>query len=420
MTTLAATSTSSKHLITSCLLGNMLEFYEFAIFGYLATTLAPLFFPSESAFISLLATYGAFACGFFMRPLGGVFLGYMGDKYGRKFALMLSLFLMAIPTALMGLLPTYASIGIAAPILLTLCRLVQGFSMGGEFTGAVVYLIENAPQNRKGFFSAWADLGGSFGMIFACLTILSLNTILSPEDMSAWGWRAPFLISIFIGVLGVLMRSYLPESPLFSAANTHKSPLPLLKDIWQNHRSFFLLCISLLCINTVGYYVLIIFVPKLNSGFLSPATISVMTFLNLSANIPGYFLAAILSDKIGCAKGILFGCAGCFFLAPLLIYGTGNWPFEIQVPIQMIFSFFLGATFGPRSSLMASLFPPKVRYTAISASYNLTNGILGGTTPMICLSLIAYTQDNMAAALFVMVAATVSTLSVRAITRRQS
>ena len=216
-------SKASKNLMLGCFIGNALEWFDFAIYGYLASVLGQLFFPNLDPYTALLSSYGVFAAAFIMRPMGGILFGHLGDKWGRKKALLWSLGGMAIPTATMGFLPIYDDIGVLAPVCLVVCRLLQGLSLGGEFSGSIILLAEHAPPNRKGFFSTWADMGSSIGMIAASLTILLLNAFLSEADLLSWGWRLPFLTSFFFAVAGYYLRQRLTETPEFLAQGNRRS-----------------------------------------------------------------------------------------------------------------------------------------------------------------------------------------------------
>ncbi|WP_051908534.1 MFS transporter [Candidatus Odyssella acanthamoebae] len=215
-----------KKIAISCFAGNMLEWYEFAVFGFLTTYISQNFFPTSSPYLATLMTYAIFATGFIMRPLGAILSGHIGDRQGRRGGLLLSITLMALPTFAIGCLPTYEQIGILAPILLLLCRMIQGISLGGEFSGSIVYLIEHSPKDRPGFYASWADLGSSVGMIAASLTSLVLTLYLSQNQMLSFGWRLPFLGGIAFGLLGYYLRRDLAETPEFKATTEKKPGVP--------------------------------------------------------------------------------------------------------------------------------------------------------------------------------------------------
>src|SRR5579863_7567559 len=220
-----------RKVIVSCMIGNALEWYDFALYGYFATILSNQFFPSQDPIASLMATFGVFAAGFIMRPLGGILFGHIGDKKGRKEALLCSIYLMTIPTALIGLLPTYDQVGWLAPALLTLIRLLQGLSMGGEFTGSMIFIVEHTNSQKRGFSGSWAPFSLLLGVLIGSAVATLISMALSPEDLHSWGWRIPFILSIFGGVVGSYMRRTLTDPEKFEQMkeNHHLSSVPIME-----------------------------------------------------------------------------------------------------------------------------------------------------------------------------------------------
>ena len=253
---------SSLKVIVSCLAGNTLEWFDFAVYVYIAPLIATQFFPSENYIASLLLMYSIFALGFLTRPLGAIFFGYIGDVYGRKSALILSSFCMAIPTFCIGLLPTYDHIGLMAPVCLLIFRIFQGLSVGGEFSGSFIYLTEHAPIKRRGFFSCWADLGCNLGMILGSSTVAFLSTYFSEKDFATFGWRIPFLFGIFLAFVGIYIRRHLTETSTFS--NNEKQDKTPLKNLLKMHPKNLFFSTLLLTINALGYYILVVFIPNQN------------------------------------------------------------------------------------------------------------------------------------------------------------
>ena len=207
-----------RRVVTAGVIGNVLEWYDFAVYGYFAPILATLFFPDGDRTLSLLAAFGAFAVGFLMRPVGAALFGHIGDRYGRARALLLSVALMAIPTVVMGLLPTYDSIGLAASLLIVLLRMCQGLAVGGEFTSSIVFLAEHAPPRRRGFFSSWAMFGATAGTMLGALVGAALSSTLSQEALAAWGWRVAFIAGIAVAVVGVILRRNMFDLPPVESA----------------------------------------------------------------------------------------------------------------------------------------------------------------------------------------------------------
>jgi MHS family proline/betaine transporter-like MFS transporter len=402
-------STSSKNLVMGCFIGNALEWFDFAIYGYLASVFGELFFPTLDPYAALLSSYGVFAAAFIMRPIGAILFGHLGDKWGRKKALLWSLGSMAIPTAMMGLLPVYAHIGVYAPLSLIMCRMLQGLSLGGEFSGSVILLTEHAPPHRKGFFSTWADMGSSIGMIAASLTILLLNAYLTDTEMIAWGWRLPFIISFFFAIAGYRLRLQLTETPEFLAQNPKRaaSSWPFIV-IFQKYKRKLILAIGFLMVNSAGYYLLIVFIPNQNLHNYPKIYGSMTTLLSLILMMPAMVCGAMVSDKIGQVRCLIMGYFGCLILAFPLLYTAKYGSFSQQLFCQGLFSISLGFCMGPRCSFATQIFPTSVRYSAVALSYNVGNAIFGGTAPLICALMIEQSGTILAPAVYIFVASLVS------------
>jgi MFS transporter, MHS family, proline/betaine transporter len=407
---------TSKKLIFGCLIGNVLEWFDFAIYGYLASLFSILFFPNLDPNTALLSSYGVFAISFIMRPIGAILFGHLGDKWGRKLAFQWSLACMAIPTLLIGFLPIYAQIGIWAPICLILARMVQGLSVGGEFSGSIILLTEHAPFNKKGFFSAWADIGSAIGMISAALVVFILKALLTEVDLMAWGWRLPFIAGFLFAIFGYFLRErLLTETPEFLEqknislrhSKNHSSNWPL-REIFKNHKKTLFWATNFLMINSAGYYLLIIFIPNQNLSNVSGIYGSASILWNLIIMIPAIFWGAILSDRIGQVRCLVMGHLGCVIMTPVVLYTAKYGEFSHQLICESLFSFCLGFCFGPRSSFMAEIFPTAIRYSAVSLSYNLGNAIFGGTAPLICALMIEQTGWLMAPAFYIAIASLVS------------
>lgn len=401
-----------KQIILSCLVGNWLEWYEFAIFGFLSKQISQNFFPSTDPRLAILMTYGIFATGFIMRPIGAILSGYLGDQHGRKTGLLVSIVLMAIPTFCMGILPTYDQAGIIAPLLLLLCRMLQGVSLGGEFSGSIVYLIEHAPKNRQALFGLGADFGSSLGMISATLTIMILTTCLTSDELLTWGWRLPFLFGLLFGGVCYYVRRNLEESPQFKnlAPNTRvKNPLKV--SLTDNPKKF-ILSIFFLALNSAGYYFLVIYLPQQVGQGDNQYLLTLLPLVSLVAMIPAYFLGAYLADRFGQTPCLIAGCLMAITLVIPLIYATHHMDVIWKCVFHGLFAWSLGLCFGPRSSFMVQLWPVKIRCTAISLSYNLANAFFGGLSPLICLSFVGYFQTPYGAGFWILGSALISLVSV--------
>ena len=210
-----------RKILVSSMIGNALEWYDFVLYVQFSTIIGSLFFPSDNEFTSLLATFGIFAVGFVMRPIGGILFGILGDKFGRKSALVFSILMMAIPTALIGFLPTYEQVGIIAPISLTIIRLLQGLALGGGFSGCMTFIVEHAPSKQRGLIGSTSMFSLGAGVLLGIVVSLGFSKCLSPEDFISWGWRVPFIISLGIGMIAFYIRNNIDESPIYLEAKKH-------------------------------------------------------------------------------------------------------------------------------------------------------------------------------------------------------
>ncbi len=411
-----ATETTSdykvKNVVAGCV-GNVLEWYDFALYGFFAPVIAKLFFPSDNQITGLLATFGIFAVGFLMRPVGSVIFGILGDKLGRKKALEISVVMMAIPTTLIGVLPTYESVGILAPILLTIIRLIQGISVGGEFTGSISYVVENAPHppHRRGFYSSWTVFSLLGGILLGSAIASLVTNVFSDAQVQSFGWRLPFLLGLVIGLIGLYLRAGLDESPAFKkmkeAGELAKTPIT---DAFKYHWKEILTVIGATCVGSVNFYMIFVYLTTFlsteSSLDLSTAleinTLS-MIVLMIITPIMGYF-----SDKIG-RKPLLIG--GCLIIAifayPLFVEFTKGNPFH-DLLSQIVFAIGLAMVFGPFGAMMVELFPARIRMSAVSIGYNVGFAVFGGTAPFVATYLIDITGNKLSPSYYQIVAALVS------------
>ncbi len=352
-----------------------------------------------------------------MRPVGAILSGYLGDRHGRKVGLLVSITMMAIPTFCMGILPTYDQVGIMAPLLLLICRMLQGISVGGEFSGSVVYLIEHAPRDRQAMYGLGADFGSSLGMISATLTTLVLTTALTNEQLISWGWRIPFLFGLLFGGVCYYVRKNLDESPQFlSLPKGDRVRNPLKKSFMSDPQKF-MLSTLFLALNSAGYYFLIIYLPQQVGQGDDLYLLTVLPLVSLVTLIPAYFLGAYISDRIGQVPCLVVGCLMAFVLTMPVIYATYYMGFWWKCVFHGLFAWSLGLCFGPRSSFMVQLYPVEIRCTAISVSYNLANAGFGGLTPLLCLTFVGLFETILGPAIWIMGTAIVSFGSVIGLSR---
>ena len=398
---------SLPKIIIIGLIGNMMEWYDFAVYGYFAMMIGKLFFPMTDPAVSLIASFGAFAAGFLVRPLGGLVFGRIGDLVGRQKAMTLSVIAMAVPTVLMGCLPTYETIGIAAPILLIVLRIIQGLSVGGEYTSSLIFLAENAPKNRKAFTAVWGVWGGTAGILLGSGVGLLISSILTDDQLVNWGWRIPFAIGGLVALTGWWIRSNMHvEIPLAQTS----SPV---KDVFTRYR-WDVLRVALLNIGSgVAFYTAFVYavsyirnIDKLSESIA--LELNTLAMLVLLAVLP---VSAWMSDRYGRKKILLISTILLVFLSiPLfhLIHSVD----EIQILIgEVIFAVVVGMGSGGIVALNVELIPAPVRCTGLAFAYNASMGLFGGTTPLMAAWLINYTGNQIAPAYWVVTTASLSLLT---------
>lgn len=375
-----------RRVIIAGMIGNGLEWYDFALYGYFASTIGKLFFPVQDPYTQLIATYGIFAFGFLMRPIGGMLFGYLGDKFGRKFALTLSMLMMAVPTALIGVLPTYSMIGIAAPVLLALVRMLQGLALAGQFTGSITFIVEHAPIGRRGFAGSTTIMSLCAGMLLGSAVATIIAESLSQTSLEAWGWRIPFLLGGVIAIVGFYIRRYTQESPHYEKAKTEGtlSKAPIRETLTQ-HFGKVVRGVGIYLSVTVPFYTLTVFLNGFLSGVLGHPVRDALLISTLSMILLMVLVipTAMLSDKYGRKKMLMAVCIAYFiFSYPLfcLITAPGfTSAFIGEMLLSVIVAFYIGTA----PTVYVELFPTSVRYTGVALSYNICAALFGGTAPMV-------------------------------------
>lgn len=410
---IAKSNAGSRNALAGSI-GNVLEWYDFAVYGFLAPIMSPLFFPADNGLTGLIKTYGIFAAGYLMRPIGGIIFGYVGDRLGRKTALQWSIAMMAIPTVLVGLLPVHASIGSTAAVLLILLRLIQGLSVGGELIGSMSYLVETAPKNRRGLAGSWSVCGAVSGILLGSLVASALGSLLSEEAMNQWGWRVPFLMGIVIFAVGRWLRRTLVESDEFKNADKEEpdAPLPIIAVLRDMPGRVLHLSTSILLF-AASFYLLFVWMPTYLSTIVTPPVehamaINTVAMVLLLIMIP---LGGRLSDSIGRKPVMLTATAlmGLLVYPAFLILDQGIMLYALA--IQLLFAVLMGLIQGPLPAFMVECFPVKVRYTAIGLSYNITLAIFGGTAPLVSTWLIQATGSLTSPAIYLVALAIISSTS---------
>lgn len=427
----------------------MIEWYDFYIFGSLAVTISPLFYPEGNDTLALIAYLSTFAVGFVVRPFGALFFGRIGDLVGRKYAFLVTLLIMGGATALIGFLPTYATIGILAPIILLVIRVLQGLALGGEYGGAAVYVAEHVPDEKRGFYTSFIQITATLGLFLSLMVILIVQNAMSRDAFSAWGWRIPFIISIFLVGISLYIRIRMKESPIFqqikSAGMTSAQPLKEAFTRWVNLKHVLISLFGATAGQGVVWYTGQFYalfylqtILKVNSR-----SANYIVAIALLLAMPLFVFFGALSDRIGRKRIMMVGCllaavsyipiyqamqrvagsevvtavsqenktTGAISLTPLtrvngalqpanevlpysnfssLVSDPIAWKLILLVFIQVIF---VTMVYGPIAAYLVEAFPAKIRYTALSLPYHIGNGVFGGLLPLIGLSVIAKTGN---------------------------
>ena len=393
------------------LIGTTIEWYDFFIFGTAAALIfTEVFFPSFDPVTGTLAAFASFSVGFIARPFGGAVFAHYGDKIGRKPMLVYSLLLMGAATVLMGLLPSYAAIGIWAPILLVALRFAQGFGVGGEWGGAALMAVEHAPQHRRGFYGAWPQVGVPAGLVLGTGTYAVLSATLTDEQFLEWGWRVPFLASAVLIAVGMWIRLAVAESPIFQETLDAKSAakMPVLDALKTYPKEIALAAGSFVATNATFYVgsVWLVSYATTALGYDRTTILNTNAALSLS-DVPMLLAFGLLSDYIGRRTMFLTGMAvlALFAVPYFMLVSTGNiWLFMLG---GLIVQACRCAVYGPQSAYFAEQFSTRMRYSGCSLAYQLA-AILGGLAPLICTALVAITGSLYSVAAFVIVIAMVS------------
>lgn len=393
-----ASSTGKGKAIFRVVSGNFLEMFDFMVFGFYATAIAKTFFPSDSAFASLMLALATFGAGFLARPLGAIFLGAYIDRHGRRKGLIITLALMAMGTVLIACVPGYATLGVAAPLLVLLGRLLQGFSAGVELGGVSVYLAEIATPGRKGFFVSWQSASQQAAVVFAGLLGVGLNHWLSPEEMGEWGWRIPFMLGCMIVPVIFVIRRSMEETPEFEARKHHPTLREILRSVSQNF-SLVLGGMALVVMTTVSFYLITAYTPTFGKAELHLSDFDAL-LVTVCIGLSNFFWLPVmgsLSDKIG-RKPLLLGATILAILTayPALSWLVANPSFSHLLIVELWLSFLYGSYNGAMVVALTEIMPVEVRTTGFSLAYSLATATFGGFTPAACTYLI-HALDNKAA-----------------------
>lgn len=407
-----------RKAITAAALGNAMEWFDFGVYGFVAYVLGKVFFPEASPSVQMIAALATFSVPFLIRPLGGLFFGALGDKYGRQKVLAATIVIMSLSTFAIGLIPSYASIGIWAPILLLLAKMAQGFSVGGEYTGASIFVAEYAPDRKRGFLGSWLDFGSIAGFVLGAGLVVMISSVIGEEKFQEWGWRLPFFLALPLGMIGLYLRNALEETPAFQQhvekleqgdrEGLARGPKVSFKEVATKHWRSLMTCIGVVAVTNVTYYMLLTYMPSYlshnlhyseNRGVLIIVAIMVgMLFVQP--------LIGFVSDKIGRRPFILFGSIALFCLSipafMLINSGKLGLIFSGLLIIAVILNFFIGVM----ASTLPAMFPTHIRYSALASAFNVSV-LIAGLTPTVVAWLVESTNDLYMPAYYLMVIAVV-------------
>ncbi|MER6571326.1 MFS transporter [Streptomyces sp. NPDC001093] len=411
-----------RRAVGASALGNCMEWFDFGVYSYLAATLGKVFFPGASPAAQVISSFATFAAAFVVRPLGGLVFGPLGDRIGRQKVLATTMIMMAVGTFAIGVIPGYGTIGIAAPVLLLLARMVQGFSTGGEYGGATTFVSEYSPDRRRGFLSSWLDFGTFVGYALGSALVTVLNLALTDAQMLSWGWRVPFLIAGPLGVIGLYMRLKLEESPAFQQqldehekALVQESARSEFKDIVRNHWGELLVCMGLVLLYNVTNYMVTGYLPTYQTEVLhrTSGSADVLVLVGMLWIVVLITFLGRLSDRVGRRPVYAVAAAAMIVLAVpafRLIKEHGTWPPILGV---LLLATLLACFAAPSAATLPALFPTAVRYAAMGIGFNVAVSAFGGTTPLVTAALVTATGDDLMPAYYLMLAGVIGLLTVK-------
>ncbi|HEB4103568.1 MFS transporter [Acinetobacter baumannii] len=397
-----------KRVASASFIGNFVEWFDYAAYGFLATVIAVVFFPQSDPLTALMAAYAIFAISFILRPLGGIFWGHVGDKFGRKNALSWSIILMTLATVCIALLPSYQSIGIFAPILLLVFRMIQGFSASGEYAGAANFLAEYAPKEKRGLYTSLVPASTAAGLLLGSVMAAAMFAFMSEAFLHEYGWRIPFLLAAPLGLIGYYIRVKLEDTPEFleHQKTGQKENFPI-KALFSQYRPALFKAFAVASLNATAFYLIFNYMPN----YLATELGVNKTQAFISGSISLLFYIAVVfamgkySDRIGRKKMLLWASLSFIALTIPLFYLLSTASFVEMVMIQLVFCTLLAMNDGSLPVYLTEQFPIQVRYTGFAFSFNTANALLGGTVPFVATWLIQQTGNTLAPSVLLIVVA---------------
>jgi MFS transporter, MHS family, proline/betaine transporter len=403
------TPAKTRQAVAAAVIGNVLEWYDFGVYAFVAIYISRNFFPQGNEVTALLSTFLAYGLGFLARPLGAIVIGHVGDARGRKTALLITILLMAIGTVLIGLLPTFETIGYLAPLLLVVARLLQGFSAGGEWGSSTAFIVEWAPAGERGYYGSFQQTSVVAGLLMGSGVAAVLNTVMTPDDMASWGWRIPFLLGALIGPVGMYMRRTIDETPAYRR-------LAATPEAAQDSTSPWLLAgraFGFTIVWTVCFYILLNYMPTYTQKYLHLSASAALwsNTIGLFVLLAGIPVMGRLSDRVG-RKPLLLACCVAYIVLPYPIFSflVGGAPYVALVAVQMLFAVLISMFSGPGPAAIAEIFPTRTRSLWMTSGYALSVSIFGGFAPFLSVWLIDRFASPLAHTFYLIAAAIVSTV----------
>lgn len=400
-----------RKVLGASFIGNFVEWFDYASYGFFATVIARAFFPEIAPHTALLATFGVFAISFIVRPIGGIVWGAIGDRIGRRTALSWSILIMSGATTVIAILPSYAQVGILAPVLLLVVRMVQGFSASGEYAGATAFIAEYAPTDRRGLYTSIVPASTAAGLLAGSLLSAGLFALLDDAEMASWGWRLPFLLAAPLGLIGLYIRLKLEDTPKFREMEAqHEETRTPTAELFREHRGRMAIAFGATCLNAVGFYLILSYMPTylMTEMGLGNAQSFLATSISLAAYIGLIFLMGTISDRIGRRTALLVASVLFIVLTVPLFSMLDGASFFGIVLIQIAFGALLTVNDGTLPCFLSELFPTRVRYSGFAFSFNAANALFGGTAPLVATWLIGVTGSKLAPAWYLVAAAVIA------------